>query len=132
MCVVPPCVVTFAAFTTAVGRVSIVSTSVALLFPGVGSVVPAGAAIVAVFESEPVAESEIGDITVNVTEPPDGRFTVWFMLPEPEAPHDPPAEPVHVQFDPVIAAGRTSVTVAPVTLLGPALVAVIVYVTDPP
>jgi hypothetical protein len=63
--------------------------------------------------------------------PPDGRFTVSAMLPLPEAVHVPPPAPtqVHVQ---VSLAGKVSATVAPVTLLGPALLAVIVYVTLPP
>ena len=47
------------------------------------------------------------------------------MLPEPEAVQVPPPAPaqVHVQVN---AAGKVSATVAPLTLLGPALLAVIV------
>ena len=53
------------------------------------------------------------------------------ILPEPLAVQVPPPAPtqVHVQ---VRAAGKVSVTVAPVALLGPELLAVIVYVTVPP
>jgi hypothetical protein len=42
----------------------IVSESVAELLPGVGSVTPAGAATVAVFTSEPVADADIAAETV--------------------------------------------------------------------
>src|SRR3954454_13900634 len=52
------------------------------------------------------------------------------MLPLPDAVHVPPA-PTQVQVQ-VSLAGNVSATVAPVALLGPALDAVIVYVTDPP
>src|SRR5436309_1775553 len=41
-----------------------VSVSVALLFPGVGSVTPPGTATVAVFDSEPVAAAEMGQLAV--------------------------------------------------------------------
>ena len=41
-----------------------VSVSVAVLFPGVGSVTPAGAVTVAVFDSEPVALGLIFATTV--------------------------------------------------------------------
>jgi len=66
-----------------------------------------------------------------VTLPPDGRFTVLLMLPEPLAVQVPPPVPTQVQLQ-VKIAGKVSVTVAPLALLGPALLAVIVYVTDPP
>src|SRR5262245_13693100 len=53
------------------------------------------------------------------------------MLHAPEAVHVPPPAPAHVQVA-VRDAGNVSATVAPVTLLGPALLATIVYVTLPP
>ena len=64
---------------------------------------------------------------------PLGRLTVSLMLPLPLAvkPEAPPL-PTAVYVSLVIAAGRTSVTVAPVTLLGPLLQTTIVYVAGPP
>src|SRR5262245_3026519 len=53
------------------------------------------------------------------------------MLPDPAAVQVAPAAPTQVHVA-VSAAGNVSATVAPVALLGPALDAVIVYVTDPP
>lgn len=66
-----------------------------------------------------------------MTEPPDGRLTVLLMFPAPEAVQVPPPAPTHVQVQ-VSMAGNVSATVAPVTLLGPAFEAVIVYITEPP
>src|SRR5581483_6457274 len=59
---------------------------------------------------------------------PAGMVTVSLMLPLPLA-LKPLAPPVAVQVTPVKAAGKVSVTVAPVTLLGPALVTTRVYVS---
>src|SRR5439155_1312528 len=101
------------------------SLSVAELLPGVGSVTPAGAATVAVLLSVPVADAEIVQLDVYVVLPPLGKFTVSLMLPEPDAVHVPPPAPTHVQVQ-VSDAGKVSATVAPVALLGPALLAVIV------
>ena len=53
------------------------------------------------------------------------------MLPAPAAVHVPPPAPTQVHVA-VSDAGNVSATVAPGALLGPALLAVIVYVTDPP
>lgn len=53
------------------------------------------------------------------------------MLPLPAAVQVPPPAPTQVQVQ-VSLAGNVSATVAPVALLGPALDAAIVYVTDPP
>src|SRR5262245_28346993 len=53
------------------------------------------------------------------------------MFPEPDAVHVPPPAPTHVHVA-VNDAGNVSLTDAPGALLGPALDAVIVYVTDPP
>jgi hypothetical protein len=54
------------------------------------------------------------------------------MLPVPDAAHLPPLDPAHVHVTVFNVAGNASVTVAPVTALGPALVAVIEYERDPP
>jgi hypothetical protein len=108
---------------------SSVSVSVAELLPGVGSGVLAET--VAVLERLPLAAPEIAQFPVYVTLPPLGRFTVSLILPEPEAVQVPPPAPRHVQVQ-VSEAGNVSATVAPLTLLGPALLAVIVYVVDPP
>src|SRR5690349_11599739 len=53
------------------------------------------------------------------------------MLPEPDAVHVPPPAPTQVHVH-ASEAGNVSATVAPVALLGPALLAVIVYVVEPP
>jgi hypothetical protein len=131
----PPCVAVVTPSLLVMLRSAVapsVSVSVALLLPGVGSVTPAGAATVAVLESVPVAAGEMVAETVKVTDPPTGRLTVSLMLPEPEAVAVPPPAPTAVQVTPVRDAGKVSATVAPVALLGPALDAVIVYVTEPP
>ena len=60
-----------------------------------------------------------------MTLPPLGRLTVSLMLPEPEAVQVPPPAPTQVQVQ-VSEAGKVSATVAPVALLGPALLAVMV------
>lgn len=110
----------------AIGPVATVSLSVALLLAGVGSVMPAGAAMVAVLDSVPVAVEATVAFTVYVTLAPMGRFTVSLMLPLPDAVQVPPPEAVQVQVALVRAAGNVSVTVAPVTPAGPALLAVTV------
>src|SRR6185369_17716884 len=111
---------------------AIVSESVAELLPGVGSVTPAGAVTVAVFVRVPVAAALMLADTVYVTLPPDGRFTVVsLMLPLPLAVQVPPPAPTQVQVA-VRLAGKVSATVTPLAFEGPALLAVIVYVTEPP
>src|SRR3954463_13385008 len=60
-----------------------VSVSVALLFPGVGSVTPDGAAMVATFTRFPVRLDGTGVVTMYVIEPPTGRFTVSAIAPDP-------------------------------------------------
>jgi hypothetical protein len=59
-------------------------------------------------------------------------FTVALMSPAPDAGQLDPADAAHVQVTPVSAAGNTSATVAPVTAVGPAFDAAIVYVTGCP
>ena len=60
-----------------------------------------------------------------MTLPPPGRLTASLMLPEPAAVQVPPPAPRQVQVQ-VSAAGKVSATVAPLALLGPPLLAVIV------
>ena len=99
------------------------SVSVALLLPGVGS----GTAelMVAVLDKVPIAVGEMGAVTVKVKEPPAGRLTELALIsPEPVAGPVPPPAPAPVQVAPMMDAGKVSATVAPVTVLGPALVAV--------
>src|SRR5690242_11186404 len=104
-----------------------VSVSVALSLPAVPSITPAGAATVAVFASEPVAEAATLQVAVKVAVPPLRRLTALVaMLPEPDAGHALPALAAQVQVQALSAAGKVSVTVAPVTALGPLFVAVMV------
>jgi hypothetical protein len=109
-----------------------VSVSVAELLPGVGSVTEAGTATDAVFAKLPVAVVEMVEVSVNVAVPPGARVTEALMLPLPDAGHVEPAEAAQVQFVPDKMAGTVSVTVAAVTVDGPALEATIVYVTEVP
>ncbi len=100
-----------------------VSVSVAELLPGVGSVVPLGTLTVAVFTKLPVRLEGTDTVIVYVIEPPEGMLTVWLMLPVPLAePVAPPAKTAD-QLVIVVPAGALSATVAPTTLLGPALLA---------
>lgn len=70
---------------------------------------------------------------VKVAVPALARLTVVLMLPVPLAcPQLEPLDAVHVHETFVKAAGTLSVTVAPVTGLGPSLVTVIVYVNGAP
>ncbi len=57
--------------------------------------------------------------------PPEGRFTVSLMLPEPLAVQVPPPAPTQVQVQ-VRDAGKVSATVEPEAFDGPALEAVMV------
>ena len=103
-----------------------VSVSVAVLLPGVGSVVPVGAAMVAVFAKVPVAEALTVAVSVYVAVAPSGRLMVSVMLPVPDAAQVAPGDGTQVQVAPVSVAGRVSVMVAPAAFDGPALVAMIV------
>src|SRR6476659_2107331 len=74
------------------------SLSVAELFAELGSVVPAGATIVAVLLSVPVAAPSMVPLSVYVTDAPTGRLTVSLMLPAPDGePQVPPPAAAHVQ-----------------------------------
>src|SRR6266550_3513672 len=95
---------------SAVGAMTVL-LSVAELFPA-GSFTPAGAVTVAV--------------AVKVTVPPLRRFTKALRLPLPLAGQLEPTEAAHVQVTELSCAGKTSLTVAPTTALGPALLAPIV------
>ena len=106
-----------------------VSVSVAELSAPLGSLLPAGAAIVAMLTNDPVAVGEMGAVTVNVAVPATARSTLALMLPLPDAGQLEPAEAEHVQVAPTIDAGNVSATVAAVITDGPAFVATIVYVT---
>ena len=113
----------------AAGKCVCVSCSVV---GGSGSLTPPGAATVAVLLSVPVAAAEIAQLAVYVALAPTGKLTVLLMLPEPLAVQVPPPAPTQVQVQ-VRDAGKVSATVAPVALLGAsALLAVMVYVTEPP
>ena len=113
---------------SAVGVTAVLS--VALLLPLASSFTPTGTAIVAVFVivPDPLAVA----VTVKVALPPLNRFTLAAMFPLPLAGHTEPAVAEHVQVAPLNAPGMTSVTVAPFTALGPALLATMAYVTVPP
>src|SRR5437016_5569800 len=103
--------------------------SVAELFPA-GSFTPAGAVTVATLVSVPVPVTVA--VAVKVAVPPTSRLMLAFRLPLPLAGQLDPADAAHVQVTPVSWAGNASLTVAPVTALGPALLATIVYVTLAP
>lgn len=104
-----------------------VSVSLAELFDEFGSVVPFGAATVAVFVIEPVAVLATVALTKNVAVPPAARLTVVLMLILPlGAEQLDPADAVQVQEPMTRLLGIMSVTVAPVTALGPALATTIV------
>src|SRR6267378_966770 len=101
-----------------------VSLSVAELLPA-GSLTPAGAATEAVLTivGAPVVTVPLA---VNVALPPDRRLTLAFKFPEPLAGQLEPADAAQVHVTPETWAGKLSVTVAPTTGLGPALLTTIV------
>src|SRR5947208_1110747 len=101
-----------------------VSLSVALLLPA-GSLIPAGAVTVAVFVIVPELAVTVA-VAVNVAVPPLSRLTPAFKLPLPLAGQVDPADATHVHVTLATWTGKLSVTVAPVTVLGPALLATIV------
>ncbi len=63
---------------------------------------------------------------MNVAVPALSRFTLADRFPLPLAGQVEPADAAHVQVTALSGAGKTSLTVAPTTALGPALVATIV------
>src|SRR5262245_5268518 len=104
-----------------------VSVSVALLLPGLGSVVPAGGVTVAVLAIVPGADGLIWATAVKVAVPPGSRVTVVLMglAPLSWATLD-PAEATAVQLTEVMAAGKMSVTGAATAVLGPLLLTMMV------
>src|SRR5262245_46742319 len=105
------------------------STSVAELLAGLGSVVPAGGVTVAVLARVPVANGATWTVKPKVTLALAGRSTVVARAPTPlVAPETlpPPLLPVAAQVPEVTPAGRKSETAAPVTSSGPLLVTMIV------
>src|SRR6185369_13703269 len=92
-----------------------------LLFAGTGSVTPGGAVTVAMLTSgSTVAPGTMSTLARYVTLAPTGRLTVSAMSPFPDALHEPPPVPEHVHAIAEICGGNTSLTLAPVALLGPA------------
>jgi hypothetical protein len=93
-----------------------------------GSIVPFGTATFTVFETEPVAALETFTIKAKVAVPPTARLTaVLFKLTFPfGALQLEPADAVQVHETIVSELGRMSVTIAPVTELGPALLTTMV------
>lgn len=88
---------------------------------------PVGGATVAILVNVPLAVLEIVAVIVNVAVPPTVRLTVALMLPFPfGVPQLEPVEAVQVHVAFVRTFGKLSVTVAPVTTLGPALLTTIV------
>src|SRR5947208_3061524 len=79
-----------------------------------------------------VAEEATGPLTVNVAVPHARRLTEAAMLTGPEAGQDEPALARQVQVAPVKAAGKVSVTAAPVTRDGLVSVAKIGYLSVVP
>src|SRR5438105_472679 len=109
-----------------------VSVSVALLLPGVGSVTPTGAAMVAVLAIAPLALPATVALTVKVAVPPLRRLTEAERLPLPLAGQLDPAEAAQVQAPTVRLAGAVSVTVAALTALRLLLFATLVRSVLPP
>ena len=103
------------------------------LFDEFGSAIPLGVATVAVLVSVPVAVLDVCAVRLNVAVPFTARLTVALMLPAPLGePQLEPAEAVQVHVALLKLAGSTSVTVAPVTAIGPLLVTTILNVVGWP
>src|SRR5262245_59913401 len=88
-----------------------VSVSVALLLPGVGSVVPGGGVTVAVLVIVPIALGLIVGVNVKVTVALTGRSTLAARAPTPLAgpvTTPPPVKPVADQVAPVTPIGSGS------------------------
>lgn len=94
---------------------------------GFGSSVPVGGAIVAVLTRSPVAVAASVAVTVKVTWPLTAKFSVVLISPIPAANTQlESAVAAHIQLTLPSVAGKSSITVAPTTALGPALVTTIV------
>ena len=109
------------------------SVSVAELFAGVGSTMPADGVAVAVLATVPVAAGPIAATMVKVAVVPTGRVTVVLIAPLPLAAVQPaPALGVHVHDVNDSPEGTASVTLVAGALDGPLLATVTVYVVDWP
>src|SRR5215471_8150326 len=100
-----------------------------------GSLAPGGGVTVALLTSWPVVALGTVPITVNVAAAPATRLSVVAILPVPlGAPQVLGAVTVHVQVKPALAsaAGSGSLTMAPVTSLGPLFVTTMVYLSGWP
>lgn len=103
------------------------------LFAGLGSATPFGNATVAVFVRIPVAVLAVNAVRLKVAVPLTVKLTVVLMLPFPAGvPQLEPAEAVQVHVALLSEAGNISVTVAPVTAIGPLLVTTMVKVVGCP
>src|SRR5262245_5974776 len=104
-----------------------VSVSESVLLAELGSEAPGPGTTVAVLTRTPTASGATMAEAVKTAVAPTGTLTVVVMCPLPAgALQLPPPEAEHVQVTLGSAAGKTSVTVAPVALLGPLLVTTIV------
>ena len=88
-----------------------------MLLPGTGSVTPAGGVTVAVLVRVVAGGGGASPVTTNSTLAPNGSDTIALIGTAPLAGHVPPPVPVQVQVKP--GSAWVSVTVAPVTPLGP-------------
>lgn len=103
------------------------SVSVAALLAELVSTAPAGAVIVTVLDSEPVAVDDTATITMYVTEPADDKVAVVDIGMVPlAAPQVPPTPATHVHVPDVVPLGSGSVIEALVAVDGPALEATMV------
>ncbi len=103
--------------------------SVEELLPGVGSFQPEGGVTVAVLDRVPLAEPLTVAVTVYTMVPPLGMVATSLMLPPEwlaEVTDAPPVVTTLVTLPETRLAGRLSTMVAPVTVLGPPLVTVMV------
>ncbi len=105
--------------------------TLALLLPGTGSVVPAGAVMVAVLTRLPVNVELSVAVTVKVRLLPLGRSTATLPL-LPAGGHVAPPAATQVQAGLRRTAGNASASVAPATLDGPAFANVTTYVMGSP
>src|SRR5262245_46741723 len=108
---------------------AIAVSSVDVLFPGSGSVVPAGGVTVAVLVKVPLAVGATVPVALKTTPAPPGRLTVVAMLPVPLAAPQLPTPATlgwQVQVTFCSVGGKVSATGAPTTSLGPWLVTAMV------
>src|SRR5262249_4720344 len=101
-----------------------VSVSVELLLPGLGSVTPLGGLTVAVLLSVPVSAGSIARVRSKLTLSPGARVPVGKLTGLVAA----SKRARFVAKTTVVPGGSRSLMLAPVTVLGPWLVTVIVYV----